>query len=115
MKKAISILLFLLTLSPLDLRAATAVCTSKVLKVGIHVQDSLFVILEGLNGFQFCNLESVSYQMSALSCRHIHATLLLAQALGKTVTVYIDNAPSPDCNQIPQWHISQTRYVQLND
>jgi hypothetical protein len=59
-----------------------------------------------------CNLDTQSFTTSTQSCKAYLALALAVQAQNKSGTLYVDNAPTTNCADIPFFHTANTRYFQ---
>jgi hypothetical protein len=91
--------------------AATAVCSGPVLEVGNHAPGGLYVRLADAGGImKICDFNVTWFRTTPADCKQHLATAQLALATGKTVSVYVDNAPTTACSSIVNWNGYDVRY-----
>ena len=92
--------------------AATAICAGTVSSVGIHTPGLLAIGIGTGPAFIICNVETVQFRQSTTACRQMLAVASTAYALRKNVLLYVDNAPTTNCADIPAWFVADTRYLE---
>jgi hypothetical protein len=93
--------------------AATAVCIGLVSEVGNHLPGGVYVQVADGGLTKICDLTTTQFGVTAANCKQHLATAQLAVATGKTVSLWIDNAPTTACSSIVPWSISDTRYFAI--
>ena len=100
---------------PLLASAATAVCDGPITYNAQHSPGHLVISVGGGPTIRVCSFNEPQYSISAAGCKHMAAIAMMALATGKRAVLYVDNAPSTSCATIPNWHISDTRYLYVGD
>lgn len=100
---------------PLLVNAETAVCDGQITYNAQHSPGHLVVGVGGGPTIRVCSFNEPQYSISAAGCKHMAAIAMLALSTGKRVVLYVDNAPSTSCTDIPNWHISDTRYFYVGE
>lgn len=95
---------------PLLGSAETAVCNGQITYNAQHAPGHLSVGVGGGPVIRICSFNEQQYSISPAGCKHMAAIAMMALASGKQAVLYVDNAPSTSCADIPNWHISDTRY-----
>lgn len=90
--------------------AATAVCTGPVTQIAYQVPDGLYVKIGTGSIIKVCSFDVSQSSVTPAGCRAMTAMALSAKLLGTDATLYVDNAPTTNCVDIPNWHVSNTRY-----
>lgn len=90
--------------------AATAVCTGPVTQAAYQIPDGLYVKIGTGPIVKACSYDSAQFSVTPAACRAMTAMVLSAKLLGTDATLYVDNAPTTNCVDIPNWHVSNTRY-----
>jgi hypothetical protein len=90
--------------------AATAVCTGPVTQIAYHVPDGLYLKIGTSAIFKVCSYNAAQFRVTPEGCRAMTAMALSAKLLGTVATLYVDNAPTTICQDIPSFHVSDTRY-----
>ena len=93
--------------------SATASCTGPVTRLAYHQPDGLYLAIGNTTIFKVCNLNGQFKRTSAESCQMIASYALTARATGKSLNIYIDNAPSESCLAITDWFEADVRFVEL--
>lgn len=99
---------------PFLAHAETAICQGIVTTTAQHAPGYLVVTVGGSRPILVCSFNEQQHSISAAGCRHMAAVAMLAVTTGKVVTLYVDNAPTTGCTDIPSWHVSNTRYFNIN-
>lgn len=92
--------------------AATAVCSGPIEIAAQHTPGTVVAKIGGAL-ITVCNLDTVQFRVTPAACRHYAALALAGMLSGKTAIIFVDNAPTELCTQIPNWHVSDTRYFAL--
>lgn len=90
--------------------AATAVCTGPVTQIAYQVPDGLYVKIGTGAIIKACSYDVSQSSVTPAGCRAMTAMAISAKLLGTNATLYVDNAPTTNCADIPNWHVSDTRY-----
>lgn len=105
---------FLLAVSAWSTYAATAVCSGPVIEVGNHVPGGLYVRLADAGGIlKLCEFNATFFRTSPTDCKQYLATAQLALTTGKTISLWVDNAPTTACSSIPNWSSADVRYFSI--
>lgn len=100
---------------PLFGSADTAVCDGPITYNAHHTPGHLIISVGGGPTIRVCSFNDTQYSISAASCKHMAAIAAMAMLTGKRAVLYVDNAPSTSCASIPNWHVSDTRYLYVGD
>lgn len=111
MKKGL--IFFSLVFCGFNASAETAICTGSVERLAYHQPDGLWLALGSTPIFKVCSPESLFKRTSPENCRFIASLVTTARATGKNLSVYIDNAPTTSCSDIPNWFEADVRFVEL--
>lgn len=95
--------------------ADTAVCDGAITYNAQHSPGHLVISVGGGPTVRVCSFNESQYSISAAGCKHMAAIAAMALATGKRAVLYVDNAPSTSCASIPNWHISDTRYLYVGN
>jgi hypothetical protein len=90
----------------------TAICVGTVKTVAHHAGGWVVVAVGPSTSILMCNLDSQSFVTSPQSCKAYLALAIAVQAQNKSATLYVDNAPTSNCADIPFFHQANTRYFQ---
>jgi hypothetical protein len=93
-------------------RSETAVCVGTVKTVAHHAGGWVVIAVGPSTSILMCNLDTQSFTTSTQSCKAYLALALAVQAQNKSGTLYVDNAPTTNCADIPFFHTANTRYFQ---
>ena len=93
--------------------ADTAVCTGKLTTVANHANLGLLVVVENYSIISVCSFNATQFRITPEDCKHMASLAALAFASDTAVVLYVDYAPTTNCADIPNWHISDTRYFAL--
>ncbi len=88
----------------------TAVCSGSVTLVAQHVPGWAVVGVGNSTRILMCNLDNASFNVTPQGCKAFFALALAAQAENKSAVLYVDNAPTTSCADIPFFHIANTRF-----
>jgi len=95
-------------------QAATAICAGKINAVSSHNPGGLYVVMEGVNVVKYCDFDNQQFRTNPTNCLHMASVMNSALVNNKTVTVYIDNAPTTACSSIVSWFHADVRYFAMN-
>lgn len=109
----ITMMAFAAALSTSSAFAATAQCVGLVKEVGNHVPGGLYVSVADSGHTKICDLNVVFFRTTPADCKQHLATAQLALATGKTVSLWVDNAPTTACASITTWGSSDLRYFSV--
>jgi hypothetical protein len=90
--------------------ADTAVCIGKLTKVANHANLGLHVVIESYPIVSICSFNASQFRITPEDCKHMASLAAIAFATDTPVVLYVDNAPTTNCADIPNWHVSDTRY-----
>jgi hypothetical protein len=90
----------------------TAVCTGPVKYVAQHVPGWVVIAVGSSTSFFLCNLDNQTFLVTPQACKSFLALAIAAQAQNRSATVYVDNAPTANCADIPFFLTANTRYFQ---
>jgi hypothetical protein len=90
--------------------AATAVCIGPVTQIAYQVPDGLYIKIGTGSIIKVCSYDVSQSSVTPAGCRAMTAMAISAKLLGTDATLYVDNAPTTNCVDIPNWHVSNTRY-----
>ncbi len=93
--------------------AETAVCTGQVTRLAYHAPGGLYIAIGDSNIFKICDPEVAFNRTTPENCKMISSFLTTARATGKSIKVYVDNAPTTSCSDITAWFSADIRYVEL--
>ena len=105
-----SMFLFL-TLGSQQILAATAICTGQITQISYHIPDGLNIKIGAASQVKACSFNVKQFRVTPESCRAMAAMAIAARTVGASVTLYVDNAPTTNCLDIPGSHVSDTRYL----
>jgi hypothetical protein len=91
----------------------TAICTAKVTRLAYHNPDGLYLAIGSSKIFKVCSLKNQFFRTSPESCKMILSIALTAKITGRTLRIYIDNAPTTICADIIAWYRADVRFVEL--
>jgi hypothetical protein len=93
--------------------AATAICVGKITGLGNHANGSngLLVSINNSPSVRVCSFSATQFTVTAEDCRHMASLAATAFAMDVTVVLYVDNAPTTDCAALPNYILSNTRYM----
>lgn len=92
--------LALLLMLPAGMASAAHSCIGKVTAVDISGPEGVSVTVPGIGSEnRLCSLTQASGQYIPEACRAVLASLLSAQATGKTVRLYFLNDTNPSCSK----------------
>ena len=93
--------------------AATAVCTGNITTVANHAGLGLLLVVGTNNVVSVCSFNSTQFSITPEDCKHMASLAALAFATDVPVVLYVDNPPTINCNEIPNWYVANTRYLAL--
>src|SRR5215470_17060844 len=79
----------------------TAICIGPVKYVAQHVPGWVVIAVGPSTSFFLCNIDNQTFLVTPQACKGFLALALAAQAQNRSVQVYVDNARTANCADIP--------------
>lgn len=93
--------------------AALAVCTGKIESITSR-PGYVYVKLDTINEMAMCSVDVQFFRYSPASCKDLKSNVMLAFATARSVTAYVDNAPTGDCSSITPGHNADIQLLLVN-
>jgi hypothetical protein len=93
--------------------AETAVCNGPVERLSHHEPGGLYLKVAGSGIMKICDPQVQHSVTTPENCKMIIAMAMMARSQSKNLIVYVDNAPTTACTEIPDWHEARVRFVEV--